>query len=51
MKRPWHKDDISNPYIHLTNHAIQKKDDAYDAAATDLKWGIGQLKAGPARCC
>ena len=25
------KADIDNPYVHLTNHAIQKKDEAYDA--------------------
>ena len=38
------KNDIDNPYIHLTNHAIQKKDDSYDASTTDLKWSIGELK-------
>ena len=38
------KSDIDNPYVHLTNHAIQKKDEAYDAATTDLKWSIGELK-------
>ena len=26
------KGDIDNPYVHLTNHAIQKKDESYDAA-------------------
>ena len=38
------KADIDNPYVHLTNHAIQKKDEAYDAETTDLKWSIGELK-------
>ena len=38
------KGDIDNPYVHLTNHAIQKKDESYDAATTDLKWSIGELK-------
>jgi len=38
------KDDINNSYIHLTNHAIQKKDATYDPQATDLKWPIRQLK-------
>ena len=38
------KNDIDNPYIHLTNHAIQKKDEAYDNTVTDLKWSIGELK-------
>jgi tubulin polyglutamylase TTLL9 len=38
------KNDIDNPYIHLTNHAIQKKDDSYDSTQTDLKWSLGELK-------
>eukprot|EP00959_Pyramimonas_sp_CCMP1952_P383048 8026308-Pyramimonas_sp.AAC.1 len=38
------KEDISNNFIHLTNHAIQKKDEDYDPTTTDLKWPIGQLK-------
>eukprot|EP00242_Pyramimonas_sp_CCMP2087_P013271 CAMPEP_0198219710 /NCGR_PEP_ID=MMETSP1445-20131203/75726_1 /TAXON_ID=36898 /ORGANISM="Pyramimonas sp., Strain CCMP2087" /LENGTH=395 /DNA_ID=CAMNT_0043897223 /DNA_START=218 /DNA_END=1405 /DNA_ORIENTATION=- len=37
-------DDISNNFIHLTNHAIQKKDGDYDPTTTDLKWPVGQLK-------
>ena len=38
------KHDIDNPYVHLTNHAIQKKDESYDASTTDLKWSIAELK-------
>ncbi len=38
------KSDIDNPYVHLTNHAIQKKDRAYDSETTDLKWSLGELK-------
>ena len=38
------KADIDNPYVHLTNHAIQKKDEAYDADISDLKWSILELK-------
>jgi hypothetical protein len=39
------KEDIGNSFIHLTNHAIQKKDTDYDASQTDLKWPLGSLKA------
>mmetsp|Transcript_22566 Transcript_22566/g.43057 ORF Transcript_22566/g.43057 Transcript_22566/m.43057 type:complete len:429 (-) Transcript_22566:161-1447(-) len=38
------KEDLSNAYIHLTNHAVQKKDADYDAAKSDLKWSIHSLK-------
>jgi len=38
------KDDLSNSYIHLTNHAIQKKDTNYDPTVCDLKWPISGLK-------
>jgi len=40
-----HQEDISNSFIHLTNHAIQKKDADYDASQTDLKWSVASLKA------
>ncbi len=36
---------LSNPFVHLTNHAIQKKDAAYDAAQCDLKWQLPSLRA------
>jgi len=38
------KDDLSNIGIHLTNHAVQKKDAEYDASRTDLKWSLHSLK-------
>jgi|TARA_B100001142_G_scaffold259729_1_gene261937 tubulin polyglutamylase TTLL9 len=38
------KEDFDNPMVHLTNHAIQKKDDAYDASVSDLKWSFPSLK-------
>eukprot|EP00232_Nephroselmis_pyriformis_P002460 CAMPEP_0182908730 /NCGR_PEP_ID=MMETSP0034_2-20130328/35368_1 /TAXON_ID=156128 /ORGANISM="Nephroselmis pyriformis, Strain CCMP717" /LENGTH=377 /DNA_ID=CAMNT_0025044927 /DNA_START=138 /DNA_END=1268 /DNA_ORIENTATION=+ len=38
------KEDITNPFVHLTNHAVQKKDQDYDSTSTDLKWSIGNMK-------
>ena len=38
------KDDLSNNYIHLTNHSIQKQDASYNSKVTDLKWPIGSLR-------
>jgi len=38
------KEDLSNAYIHLTNHSVQKKDTSYDPRTTDLKWPIRSLK-------
>jgi hypothetical protein len=34
------KEDLSNIGIHLTNHAVQKKDVDYDSSRTDLKWSL-----------
>ena len=34
------KDDLSNSSVHLTNHAVQKKDADYDATKSDLKWCV-----------
>jgi tubulin polyglutamylase TTLL9 len=36
---------LANPFVHLTNHAVQKQDAGYDAAACDLKWPIPALRA------
>jgi len=38
------KDDLSNSSVHLTNHAVQKKDADYDATKSDLKWSIHSLR-------
>ena len=38
------KSDLGNTQMHLTNHAVQKKDDKYSAAQTDLKWPVSSLK-------
>ena len=38
------REDLSNSLVHLTNHAVQKKDEGYDASQTDLKWPIRNLK-------
>ena len=38
------KDELTNNYIHLTNHAIQKQDASYNAKVTDLKWPIRSLR-------
>jgi tubulin polyglutamylase TTLL9 len=40
------KSDIDNPYVHLTNHAIQKKDEKYDAEVSDLKVRVLFPKSG-----
>jgi tubulin polyglutamylase TTLL9 len=34
------KEDLSNSSVHLTNHAVQKKDADYDATKSDLKWCV-----------
>lgn len=50
------KKDLANAGMHLTNHAVQKKDDRYSAVQTDLKWPIKSLKvrlpsmSGKCRC-
>ena len=36
---------LSNPFVHLTNHAVQKQDAAYDAQRCDLKWPLASLRA------
>ena len=36
---------LSNPFVHLTNHAVQKQDAGYDAARCDLKWSLSSLRA------
>ncbi|KAK3285895.1 hypothetical protein CYMTET_6507 [Cymbomonas tetramitiformis] len=38
------KEDLQNSYVHLTNHAVQKKDGEYDPSKCDLKWSIHSLK-------
>lgn len=38
------KEDLSNASVHLTNHAVQKKDAEYDATKSDLKWSIHSLR-------
>ena len=38
------KESLQNNFIHLTNHAIQKHDVAYDPNTTDLKWPIRNFK-------
>jgi tubulin polyglutamylase TTLL9 len=38
------KKDLANTQMHLTNHAVQKKDDKYSPTQTDLKWPIQCLK-------
>jgi tubulin polyglutamylase TTLL9 len=37
------KSDLKNPYVHLTNHAIQKRDVDYDPSVDDLKMPIQDL--------
>ena len=39
------KSDLKNQYIHLTNHAIQKRDVDYDPEVDDLKMPIRDLYA------
>jgi len=36
---------LNDPFIHLTNHAVQKADATYDPAACDLKWPLPSLRA------
>jgi len=38
------KKDLANSQMHLTNHAVQKKDDKYSSTQTDLKWPVRNLK-------
>jgi len=38
------KKDLANSQMHLTNHAVQRKDDKYSAVQTDLKWPLRNLK-------
>ena len=43
------KSDLKNPYVHLTNHAIQKRDVDYDPSVDDLKTAPGRTQDGPGR--
>jgi tubulin polyglutamylase TTLL9 len=36
---------LANPFVHLTNHAVQKQDAEYDASTCDLKWPVGAMRA------
>ena len=38
------KEELANSYIHLTNHAVQKRDENYNPDTTDLKWPLRSLR-------
>ena len=38
------KEELANSYIHLTNHAVQKRDENYNPETTDLKWPLRSLR-------
>ena len=38
------KESIHDQMVHLTNHAVQKKDANYDAEKCDLRWSVRSLR-------
>jgi tubulin polyglutamylase TTLL9 len=38
------KDSLNDNMVHLTNHAVQKKDANYDAAKCDLRWSVRSMR-------
>ena len=38
------RESLNDRMVHLTNHSIQKQDEAYDASVCDLRWSARSLR-------